>query len=137
MLFDILKAKSNIILDNLLMKMWKKKEKKEIWETLYENSNKSPNPNTPYNFFWINSMNTIYPTEGSVWRITINDVVYKCTAIEEDDLVYIGNPKYSRKTDNGSDAIFSFYNSGVGAWLGDTELPVASYKMKIEHLVIS
>lgn len=106
------------------------------FETLYEDPSKGPNANTPYNYFWIGEMADVYATVGSVWRITIDNVEYRCTAIAEDDMIYVGNPKYSGKTDNGSDAPFSFYNAGWGAWVGDTELPVVSHSIKIEQMVV-
>ena len=142
MLFDFLKARANILTDDLFSGLWKKGQHEDPepdpevkWETLYENPSKGPNAGTPYNYFWLSSMANIYPTAGSVWRITIDDIAYQCTAITEDNTVYIGNPKYSNKTDNGSDAPFSFYNNGYGGWIGDTNLPVVMYSIKIEQMV--
>lgn len=113
----------------------------ETWETIYEVNGKSPNADTPYNYFWLNEQNLgdIYPIVGTEWKITINIDVYRCTAessaVGGNTLVTIGNPKYSQGTDNGSSAPFDFYNAGWGAWVGDTELPTTGHYIKIERLV--
>lgn len=107
----------------------------ETWETVLEDT-LNCNPDTPYNYFWISSLQDVYPALGSVWRITVEGTEYRCTAAADDGQIYVGNPKYSGKTDNGSDAPFSFYNAGWGAMVGDTELPAnVSLNMKFERLV--
>ena len=111
------------------------------WETVFT-GNISPNADTPYNYFWISSLSDVYPTAGSVWRITVDNTEYICTAATAStsigNYVCIGNPKYSGGTDNGSSAPFNFMNAGWGAWTGDTELisdGVTVYAIKIEQQV--
>ena len=111
------------------------------WETVFT-GNISPNADTPYNYFWISSLSDVYPTEGSVWRITVDNTEYVCTATTAStslgNVICIGNPKYSGGTDNGSNAPFNFMNMGWGAWTGDTELVadgVTVYAIKIEQQV--
>lgn len=109
------------------------------WETLYEVTNKSPNADTPYNYFWLNeqSFGDVYPTEGSVWRITIDSNVYTITAhyLTQVNAVAVGNPLYSGGTDDGSGVPFNLYNVGWGAWVGDTDIPTIGHYIKIEHQV--
>ena len=111
------------------------------WETVYT-GNIAPSADTPYNYFWISDLSDVYPTEGSVWRITIDATEYVCTATTAStslgNVICIGNPKYSGGTDNGSNAPFNFMNMGWGAWTGDTELisdGVTVYAVKIEQQV--
>lgn len=111
----------------------------EVWETVYNVSNKSPNSDTPYNYFWLNEqdLGDIYPVVGSVWKITINNNEYVLTAayVTSVGQTIIGNPKYSSGPDDGSNAPFNFYNAGWGAWVGDTELVPVGYTIKIERLI--
>lgn len=114
----------------------------ETWETLYEIQQKNPNTDTPYNYFWLAEQNLgdVYPTVGSVWRITIDTNVYRCTAFYSSltSTILIGNPKYSEGEDDGSGVPFDFFNAGWGAWVGNTDLPVlpyTGYYIKIERLV--
>lgn len=110
---------------------------RETWEVVYEDNSTSAAPDTPYNYFWISSLSDVYPTVGSVWRITIDSIEYRCTATASGNSIIVGNPKYSNGEDNGSDAPFSFYNAGWGAWVGDTELaPNVGHIVKIERLVV-
>ena len=111
------------------------------WETVFT-GNIAPNADTPYNYFWISSLSDVYPTAGSVWRITVDNTEYICTAATAStnigNYVCIGNPKYTGGTDNGSSAPFNFINAGWGAWTGDTELVadgVTVYAIKIEQQV--
>lgn len=108
----------------------------ETWETIWEGT-KAPNADTPYNYFWFNEMTNVYPSLGSVWKITVNGTSYRCTAyvLSELSQICIGNPKYSGGTDDGSDVPFNFYNAGWGALVGDTELPTVNYSFKFERLV--
>lgn len=113
----------------------------ETWETVYEVNSKAPNQDTPYNYFWLNEqdLGNVYPTANSVWRITIDNTEYRCTATYISSLgqTCVGNPKYSGGSDDGSDAPFDFYNAGWGAWVGDTELPTVGYHIKIERQVLA
>lgn len=113
----------------------------ETWEVLF-NDTKRPNEDTPYNYFWFETLGDVYPTVGSVWRITIDNVVYRCVAYTMNvssagTVVCIGNPKYSGGTDDGSGAPFNAYNAGWGALVADTEIEVADHVVKIERLVTS
>lgn len=108
------------------------------WTTLFSGTTNA-NADSPYNYFWISDLSSIYPTAGSAWRITIDNTEYLCTAItattSNGDQVCVGNPKYSGGTDNGNSAPFSFYNAGWGAWVGDTELSAGSHSVKVEQQV--
>lgn len=112
----------------------------ETFEVLF-NDYKTPNADTPYNYFWFDTLGSVYPTIGSVWRITVDNTEYRCTAYEMTvtgvgNLVCIGNGKYTAGgSDNGSPAPFNLYNAGWGALVGDTELTVISHLIKIERLV--
>ena len=109
----------------------------ETWETLF-NDNTAPNADSPYNYFWISSLSDLYPVVGEVYRVTVNGTEHRCTAYLHTSLNYVcfGNPKYSGGTDDGSGALFNFYNAGWGALVADTELAAATnYAIKIERLV--
>lgn len=108
----------------------------ETWETLYNNL-KAPNADTPYNYFWFETLGDVYPTIDSVWRVTIDGTEYRCTAYFNSaiNLVCFGNPKYSGGTDDGSDIPLNAYNAGWNALVADTELSVANHTIKIERLV--
>ena len=107
------------------------------WETLYENNETNFISDTPYNYMWLSSLSSVYPTAGSVWRVTIDNSTYQCTAASAStsggNIVCFGNPKYTGGTDNGSDAPFNMYNAGYGAMMGDTELAAGNHYMKIER----
>ena len=109
------------------------------WETLWENSATNIISDTPYNYFWLSSLSDVYPTAGSVWRVTIDNNVYQCTAASAStsggNITCFGNPKYSGGTDNGSNATFNFYNAGWGALTGDTEVTAGNHYVKIERQV--
>lgn len=117
----------------------------ETWETLYEDNslqyNADQSANYPY--CWISSLSDVYPTVGSVWRITFNGTEYRCTAknasMEGSTVIVIGNPKWSDEADDGSDVPCNFSNQGWGAWSGGADLPNVSQTVpvKIERLVTS
>ena len=124
----------------------------ETWETVYENNAMSYTPESDTSrppYCWISSLSDIYPEVGSVWRITFNNVEYRCTAqsvsINGYTFVTIGNPLYIEAggvygNDDGSGVPFGFYNSGYGAWTGAADLSktTQSYaSVKIERLVTS
>lgn len=112
----------------------------ETFEVLF-NDYKTPNADTPYNYFWFETLGSVYPTIGSVWRITVDNTEYRCVAYEMTitgvgTIVCIGNGKYTTGgSDNGSLAPFNLYNAGWGALVGDTELTDVSHLIKIERLV--
>ena len=131
-------TREEVFLNQILETVITPSEPVEEWETVYSNTS-SVNEDTPYNYFWLSSMSDIYPTEGSVWRITVDSTEYRCTAYSMNisnvgNVVCVGNPKYSGGTDDESGAPFNFYNAGWGAWAGDTELSGA-VPLKIEQLV--
>lgn len=110
----------------------------ETWETIYDNI-AIPNADTPYNYWWLSSLSDVYPTLGSVWRVTIDGTSWVTTARQDQSIVsgavYIGNPKYSGGQDDGSGMTTNFYNAGWGAWVGDTEISVDNHSVKIERQV--
>lgn len=111
----------------------------ETWETVYNNTT-SPNADTPYNYWWLSSLSDVYPTVGSVWRVTIDNTQWVLTARQISGVaqgaVFIGNPKYSGGQDDGSGVTTNFYNAGWGAWVGDTEIStLVSHTVKIERRV--
>lgn len=120
-------------------------EKQLNWETLYENNSLQYVPESdttipPY--CWISSLSDVYPTVGSVWRITFDGVTYRCTAVADGSSIVIGNPLYGlNANDDGSGVPFAFYNAGWGAWTGAAELQPYSIQhnvpVKIERLVTS
>lgn len=113
----------------------------ENWETLYEDNAKAPNTDTPYNFWWIASLEDVYLTVGSVWRITIDNNQWILTAktdpnVLNGDGIFIGNPLYSGGQDDGSGVTTNFYNAGWGAWVGDTEISAdILHYVKVERRV--
>lgn len=110
----------------------------ETWETIYDNT-ATPNTDTPYNYWWLSSLSDVYPTLGSVWRVTIDGTSWITTARQDQSVasgaVYIGNPKYSGGQDDGSGMTTDFYNAGWGAWVGDTEISAGQHTVKIERQV--
>lgn len=111
----------------------------ETWETIYNNT-ATPNADTPYNYWWLSSLSDVYPTLGSVWRVTIDGTSWVTTARQDQSVasgaVYIGNPLYSGGQDDGSGMTTNFYNAGWGAWVGDTEISVnQQHDVKIERQV--
>ena len=111
----------------------------ETWETIYNNT-ATPNADTPYNYWWLSSLSDVYPTLGSVWRVTIDGTSWITTARQDQSVasgaVYIGNPKYSGGQDDGSGMTTDFYNEGWGAWVGDTEISAnQQHTVKIERQV--
>ena len=114
----------------------------ETWETVYD-GRKVANADTPYNYFWLDSLSDVYPTVGSTWKVTIDGTSYTCTAYTlfissvGNNVVCFGNPKYTGGTDDGSSIPANFYNAGWGAMVADTELPAVEHAIKIERLVTS
>ena len=88
----------------------------------------------------LSSLSDVYPTLGSVWRVTIDGTSWITTARQDQSVasgaVYIGNPKYSGGQDDGSGMTTDFYNAGWGAWVGDTEISAGQqHTVKIERQV--
>lgn len=113
----------------------------ESWSTIYEGTTQyNADSSEQYPYCWISSLSNIYPTIGSVWRVTWNGTTYRCTATNSANIITIGNPKFTGNgTDDGSSVPFAFANSGWGAWSGQADLPnqEAFIPVKIEQLVSS
>ena len=112
----------------------------ETWETIYENNSTQLNPDPPGGYFWISSLSDVYPTVNSMWRITLEGVEYRCTAVRgSNSQIYIGNPFIATEANEDNiypDIPFTFYNAGWGAWVGSSlTLQGGSYSLKIERLV--
>lgn len=108
----------------------------ETWETVYDGNVywiKDNNNNYPY--CWISSLGSTTITDGSVWRVTYDNVEYRLTAVSN----IIGNPKWGGGTDDGSEVPFVFNSTGYGAWTGSLNAPNvdSQYYFKIERLVTS
>ena len=120
---------------------WYSYDPTERWETLYESNSAQYNADQSeqYPYCWISSLSDVYPTAGSVWRITFNGTVYRCTATLINNIGVIGNPKFVGGTDDGSGVPFAFANQGWGAWSGQADLPnvTQNVPVKIERLVTS
>ena len=108
----------------------------ENWTTILNaNINYYVENNGDYPYCWITTLgNTDIPV-GSIWRITYNDVQYRCVAATTNGTVYIGNPKYDMQTDDGSNVPLCFYKYQNTAWSGAIDAPNqnASYLIKIEQ----
>lgn len=135
------KTVNTVALDNTI---WYTKPT-EVWEVIYNDSAAQANGEEIGSYFWLSSLSDIYPTEGSVWRITLNNIEYRCTAVytlvnpDGGYSVCVGNPDPPNEWggDDESGVPVGFYNAGWGAWLGPCSLPGGSYPLKIERLVSS
>lgn len=115
----------------------------ETWETLIEGNidwNREDSGNYPY--CWISSLGNTPITVGSVYRVTYNNVEYRCTA--KDALLngvtntVFGNPAWSGGADDGSGVPFVFIDyTRYGAWTGGLNVPNvdSTYYFKIERQV--
>lgn len=108
----------------------------ETWETMLDGNvawNKDDNNDYPY--CWISSLDNVSIPNDSVWRITYDNVEYRLTAVSGK----IGNPKWTKGTDDGTNVPFVFENYGWGAWTGGLNVPNvdSTYYFKIERLVTS
>lgn len=112
----------------------------ETWETVYDNdiSWYTDNEND-YPYCWVSLLSSVSIPNGSVWRITFDNAQYRCTAAIDStfSVVTLGNPKWGKGTDDGTNVPFCFNNQGWGAWTGSLNKPNtdASYHFKIEQLV--
>lgn len=109
----------------------------ETWETLIDNNiGWHPDSNNDYPYCWISDLSDVSISDGSVWRITYNNIEYRLTAVSGK----IGNPKWGKGTDDGTNVPFVFENQGWGAWTGSLNAPNVEdvyYYFKIERLVTS
>lgn len=112
----------------------------ETWETVYSgNVPYYPDDENIYPYCWISDLSDVLMPDASVWRVTFDQIEYRCTAVYEDatSTNMIGNPKYSGGQDNGSSAPFSLMYTPWGAWSGSADVGVNTiHQMKIERLVI-
>ncbi len=117
----------------------------ETWETLIEgNINWTREDNGDYPYCWISSLGNTPITVGSVYRVTYNNVEYRCTAktvsISGRTYNVFGNPVWSGGADDGSGVPFIFIDYTIySAWSGGLNVPNvdSTYYFKIEHLVTS
>ena len=139
MLFDILKAKSNIITDSLFCGLWRKTEgKEEVWETLYESNETQLIDDSPYSYFWISSLGDVEIPMGSQWRITFDGVLYACTVtVIAQNSGVIGNTLYVDGSDDGSEVPLGLYHTNWGAWSGSADSSAGNHSLKVERLVTS
>lgn len=124
---------------------WYEYDPSETWETLIDGNvdwNREDSGNYPY--CWISSLGNTPITVGSVYRVTYNNVEYRCTAktasISGQTYNVFGNPVWSGGTDDGSGVPFIFIDyTRYGAWSGGLNVPNvnSTYYFKIEHLVTS
>ena len=108
----------------------------ETWETLLDgNVGWNRDSENDYPYCWISELGNVSIPNGSVWRITYDNVEYRLTAVSG----AIGNPKWAGGTDDGTNVPFMFNNPGWGAWSGALNVPNvdSNYYFKIEHLVTS
>lgn len=113
----------------------------ETWNTILDSTVQyNPDSSEQYPYCWLSTLSDIYPTDGSVWRVTWNGTTYRCTATTSSGVVVIGNPKFATGADDGSNVPFAFANQGWGAWSGLADLPNTAEShipVKIEQLVSS
>lgn len=120
---------------------WYEYNPSESWETLYDGTIYYE-PDTPYPYCWISDLGSVTIPMGSVWRITFDNVEYRCTVTQTSsmnaDSGLIGNPLYDSGADDGSGVPFAFYQNPWGAWSGMANVAGnTSHPVKIERLVTS
>ena len=117
---------------------WYSYNPSETWETVW-NGNVSfyHEDNGEYPYCWIPDLGNVAITVGSVWRITYNNVEYRCTAKQVSTNIGFGNPKWAMQTDDGTDVPFWFDRYQTSAWTGSLNATNvnSTYHFKIEHLV--
>lgn len=117
----------------------------ETWETLYDgNIDWNREDSGDYPSCWISSLGNTPITVGSVYRVTYNNVEYRCTAktasISGQTYNVFGNPVWSGGADDGSGVPFIFIEyTRYSAWSGGLNVPNvdSTYYFKIERLVTS
>lgn len=112
----------------------------ETWETIYnDNISWYTDNENDYPYCWVSELSSVSIPNGSVWRVTFENVQYRCTAAIDSTsgVPMLGNPKWGKGTDDGSNVPFCFGNQGWGAWTGSLNKPNtdAGYHFKIERLV--
>lgn len=124
---------------------WYEYDPSETWETLvdgYIDWYNEESGNYPY--CWISSLGSTPITVGSVYRVTYDNVEYRCTAktvsLSGNTLTVFGNPVWAGGADDGSGVPFIFIDyTHYSAWSGGLNVPNVnnSYYFKIERLVTS
>lgn len=117
----------------------------ETWETLYNDDVRYMyESNGDYPFCWISELGSTPIIVGDVYRVTYNNVEYRCTAknvsLNGSTNAVFGNPKWIGGTDDGSDVPLIFIDyTHYGAWTGQINLSNEDHTVpiKIEHLVTS
>ena len=117
----------------------------ETWETLYDGNEVNFYPdNEPPAYCWIEELGDIWPSVGSVWRITFDGVLYDnliaksmITPWDQRERIIIGNSALYGEEFEDTGEPFVFYNIGYGAWIGGIEGPNVSstHTLKVERLV--
>lgn len=115
----------------------------ETWETMFdENIRWIQESEGDYPYCWLAEFGNTPITVGSVWRITYDNIEYRCTAksvsLNGSNYNVFGNPAWSSGADDGSGVPFVFIDYTIyGAWTGGLNAPNidSSYYFKIERLV--
>ena len=95
----------------------------EVWTTVFESDEVHVNSGDPYGGLYINSLGSTAITEGSIWRITFDDVPYITIATTNSPYsspynTIIGNPLYAGGTDDGTSIPVAFAQNPWSAWTG-------------------
>ena len=124
---------------------WYENNPNETWETVFDGDIRwTHEDNGDYPYCWIGDLGSTPITVGSIWRVTYNNVEYRCTAktvtIDGGNYILFGNPLWFGGVDDGSNVPFAFNDyTPYGAWSGGLNAPnvESSYYFKIERLVTS
>lgn len=119
----------------------------ETWETLLDRDEVDFHPGeTAPAYCWITELGDIYPTDGSIWRVTFDDVLYDniiaetiITPWDGRERVIVGKAGLYGEGIDDTGEPFVFYNIGYGAWIGGVEGPnvASTHSIKVERLVTS
>ena len=108
------------------------------YETVYDaNMSWYHDNDNDYPYCWASSLSSVSISVGSEWRITYDNTEYYLTATSGSYGGIIGNPKWGKGADDGSNVPFVFENAGWGAWTGSLNAANtdAQYYFKIERKV--
>lgn len=115
----------------------------ETWETLFDRMlSWTREGSGDYPYCWISDLGSTPITVGSVYRVTYNNVEYRCTGkntlLNGSSYTVFGNPAWGGGADDGSGVPFIFIDyTKYGAWSGGLNVPNvdSTYYFKIERLV--
>jgi len=110
------------------------------YETIYDaNMSWYHDNDNDYPYCWVSTLSNVSIPVGSEWRITYGNTEYYLTAASGSYGGVIGNPKWGKGTDDGSNVPFVFENAGWGAWTGSLNATNidAQYHFKIERKMTS